>query len=225
MLITDENSHFSGLSRKAFPHWGTEQTMHETFFEYLQEFNIYPITEEERAFIRKVLKPLRLRRRQYFLQAGNQCNNFAFIVKGAVKQYFINDNGSLHIACFGIDRWWIGDRESYVNYTPSIYHIEAVEETQMLLIGRSDFLNLLKFPGWRQMQQELDTRNIIAGQQRINGSISDTAEKRYRDFVASFPDLYERFSQQDIASYLGVNKDTLCRIKRQLCKCKGNQQY
>jgi CRP-like cAMP-binding protein len=221
LLVERKNSDIPGLSQKAFPPRSIKPGMHEIFFEYLREFNGCPVTDEDTALITKVLKPLVLRRKQYYLQAGDQCKFLAFIVKGAVRQYFINRKGNIHMACLGIEKCWIGDRESYARYNPSIYHIEAVEDTEMLVISRSDFLDLLKIPGWCQMQRELDTRNIIANQQRIDALISDTAEKRYRNFVASQPGLCGRFSQHDIASYLGVNKDTLCRIKRQLSKTKG----
>jgi CRP-like cAMP-binding protein len=220
LLVDGKSSDIPGLSQKEFPHRSMKQSMHEVFFEYLREFNGCPVTDEDRAFITKVLKPMVLRKKQYYLQAGDQCKFLAFIVKGAVRQYFINRKGNLHMACLAIEKCWIGDRESYVRYSPSIYHIEAVEETEMLGISRSDFPDLLKIPGWCQMQRELDTRNIIANQQRIDALISDTAEKRYRNFVACHPDIFGRFSQHDVASYLGVNKDTLCRIKRRLSKTK-----
>ncbi|MCC8407503.1 Crp/Fnr family transcriptional regulator [Mucilaginibacter sp. UR6-1] len=194
--------------------------MYEAFFNYLQGFNYLPLTADEVELIRKALTPYKIRRKQYLLQPGFHCKFYAFIVKGAMRQYFLDQKGGLHMVCLGIENRWIGDRESYVLYRPSNYYIEAVEDTEMLLIRRSDLPDLMKVPACAQMLRELDSRDIIACQRRLNAAISVTALERYKDFIACHPELIERFPQRDIASYLGINKDSLSRIKRQLYKYK-----
>jgi len=66
------------------------------------------------------------------------------------------------------------------------------------------------------MLRKLDERNNIATQKRITSSISFSADKRYADFVYSHPDFLQRFPQHIIASYLGITKDTLSRVRKQL---------
>jgi len=189
--------------------------MHEAFFDYLKKYSAEPLSEDEKALIKKAMVPFKLRKRQYFLQEGDRCRQFAFIVKGAMRQYTVDDKGVEHIVRLGIEHWWMGDRESWLMLTPSIYNIDAWEDTQMLLITRPDSLELIKkVPAFCEMIRELDDRNNIANQKRITSSISATAEKRYTDFVACYPDLLERFPQHVIASYLGITKDTLSRVKR-----------
>jgi hypothetical protein len=65
------------------------------------------------------------------------------------------------------------------------------------------------------MVRQLDERNNITNQRRLTSAISSAAEKRYTDFIACYPHLSERFPQHIIASYLGITKDTLSRVKRQ----------
>lgn len=191
--------------------------MHEVFFDYLKHFATAPFSAQDRALIKGALIPSKLRKRQYFLQEGDRCKQFAFIVKGAMKQYTVDDKGIEHVVRLGVEGWWMGDRESWVMRSPSLYNIDAWEDTQMLLINRADTLELIKqVPAFCEMVRQLDERNNIANQRRLTSSISAVAEKRYTDFIVCYPDLLERFPQHIIASYLGITKDTLSRVKRQL---------
>jgi len=134
-----------------------------------------------------------------------------------MRQYSVDEKGTEHIVRLGVEGWWMGDRESWVMETPSLYSIDAWEDTEMLLVTRPDILELLKHvPLVSEMMRQLDERNNIANQRRLTSSISSTAEKKYTDFADCHPALLERFPQHIIASYLGITKDTLSRVKRQL---------
>ncbi|KAA0992240.1 Crp/Fnr family transcriptional regulator [Dyadobacter aurulentus] len=193
--------------------------MYDAFFDYLKRYSSEPLSEDEMNLIRQALTPFKLRKRQYFLQAGDVCKNFAFITHGAMRQYMVDDKGTEHVARLGIENWWMGDRESFLMNTPSAYHIDAWENTEMLLINKAATDELIrKVPAYCEMTREMDNRNNIANQRRITSSISFTAEKRYADLFATYPELIERFPQHVIASYLGITKDTLSRVKRQLLR-------
>lgn len=190
--------------------------MYDAFFHYLREFSPKPLTDEEKALIMQYFTPFKLRKRQYSLQAGDICKKFAFIVKGAMRMYSVDDKGNEHIVRLGIEDWWMGDRESFVNLTPSRYHIDALEHCDLLCITLEGANELQKrVPAFCQMMSKLDERNQMANHRRLTASISLTAEKRYTAFVECYPELADRFPQHVIASYLGINKDTLSRVKRQ----------
>lgn len=190
--------------------------MYDAFFHYLRKFSSKPLTDEEKALITQNFTPFKLRKRQYSLQAGDICKKFAFIVKGAMRMYSVDDKGNEHIVRLGIEDWWMGDRESFVNLTPSRYHIDALEHCDLLCITLEGANELQKrVPAFCQMMSKLDERNQMANHRRLTASISLTAEKRYTAFVECYPELADRFPQHVIASYLGINKDTLSRVKRQ----------
>jgi CRP-like cAMP-binding protein len=190
--------------------------MYDAYFSYLKKFSSEPLTDDEKALIRENLTPFRLRKRQYALQAGDICKRFAFIVKGAMRMYFVDDRGIEHIVRLGVEDWWMGDRESFVNLTPSRYNIDALEPCDLLYLTLDNVNELQKkVPAFHQMKNMLDERNQMANHRRITSAISSTAEKRYVEFVECYPEIANRFPQHVIASYLGVNKDTLSRVKRQ----------
>lgn len=190
--------------------------MYNAFFDYLKKFSSEPLSDEEKALIRRTFTPFKLRKRQFLLQAGDQCKYFAFIVKGAMRMYSVDDGGIEHVVRLGVEQWWMGDRESFVELTPSRYHIDAWEHCELLYVTREGTLELQeKVPAFCAMKMKLDERNMMANNRRLTSAISSQADKRYTDLVECYPELIERFPQHIIASYLGINKDTLSRVKRQ----------
>ena len=190
--------------------------MYESLIQYVQNYSTTQLSQEAVETIKNSFIPKKLRKKQYFLQEGEVCKYFAFIVKGAMKQYSVDDKGIEHIVHLSIENWWVGDRESYIMLTPSTYNIDAWEETELLTITRADQLNLLeKIPAVASMIRHMDERNAIANQRRLNSTISNTADKRYEDFVNHHPEFIQRFPQHLIASYLGITKSSLSRIRNQ----------
>lgn len=191
--------------------------MFESLIQYIQKNTASNLSDESIEIIRQVFVQKKLKKKQYLLQEGEVCKYFAFIVKGAFLQYITNDTGKDHIVHLSIENWWVGDRDSWVNATPSLYNIQAWENAELLLISRADTLYLASVcPAFNEMLRGLDDRNYIATQKRIASSISATAEKRYEDFLINHRDFFLRFPQHIIASYLGITKDTLSRVRKNL---------
>ncbi len=195
------------------------QTMFEALLKYINSYISKPISESEFEGIKKAFIPKKIRKRQYLLKQGDVCKTFAFITKGAIRQYMVDEKGIEHTVQLGIENWWVGDRESWSTLSPSIYNIEAWEDSELLLINREDGMKLVRqFPAFNEMITQLDERHMIATQKRITSSISFTAEKRYTEFVSCHPDFLQRFPLHMIASYLGITKDTLSRVRNQTIK-------
>jgi CRP-like cAMP-binding protein len=193
--------------------------MYEALIQYIRNHSITPLPEEAIETIQDLFVTKKIKRKQFFLQEGEICKYFAFITKGAMRQYFIDDKGVEHIIHLFIENWWVGDRESWVTLRPSLYNIDALEDTEALLITRAHVLKLISlFPAFEEMVRDMDERNTIATQKRLASSISCTAEKLYVDFINRHPAFLQRFPQHMIASYLGITKDTLSRVRKQALK-------
>jgi len=192
--------------------------MYESLIKYINSFAATPLTESEIELIKDAFVPKKIRKRQYLLQEGEVCKYAAFIVKGAMRQYSVDDKGVEHIFRLSIENWWAVDRESFVMLTPSVYNIDAWEDTEALLITKADMNLLSQIPAVTEMMRKLDENHSIAAQRRVNASISFSAEKRYSDFASCYPEFLQRFPQHIIASYLGITKETLSRIRRQMVR-------
>jgi CRP-like cAMP-binding protein len=193
--------------------------MYEALFKYIKTHSSTPLTESEMEVIKNTFVPKKFRKRQFLLQEGEVCKYGGFIVKGAMRQYSVDDKGVEHIVQLHIENYWVSDRESAIMLTPSKYYIEAWEDTELLIITRAEMLDLIqKIPSIAQMARQMDERSFIASQRRLNSMISNTAEKRYKEFVDNHPQFIQRFPQHFIASFLGITKETLSRIRNQTLK-------
>jgi CRP-like cAMP-binding protein len=193
--------------------------MLESLFSYLNQNTSSSLTKVEEELIAASFQPKKLRKKQYFLQEGDVCKYVGFIVKGAMRQYSVDDKGIEHIINLYLEDWWVSDRESAVMLTPSIYNIDAWEDTDLLVATVADMVDLIgKVPSFGQMTRIMDQRSFIASQRRLNSTISNPAEKRYEEFAENHPKFIQRFPQHLIASYLGITKDTLSRVRKQALK-------
>ena len=116
---------------------------------------------------------------------------------------------------FAPENWWTLEPESYNNQIPTRYNIEALEESEVLLWRREDIDGLFDdMPNFRAYSERLRSASLDASQDRILMSISYTAEEKYHDFTTSYPDVFRRVPLHMVASYLGVSRETLSRIRQ-----------
>jgi CRP-like cAMP-binding protein len=188
--------------------------MFESFEKYLREKA--GLDADEINAIRLVSIERKVRKRQYLLQEGSVCHYNCFIVKGCLRMYTVGDDGVEHMLRFAIENWWISDRESYNNGSPSKCNIDALENCEVILIDKPAFLNLLiTIPKFKIFIDSLLARSYDAIQNRVIGAISYTTEEKYKNFITRFPNIFNRVPLHMIASYLGVSRETLSRVRSQ----------
>jgi CRP-like cAMP-binding protein len=193
--------------------------MFESLRNYITQYSTALMADDQFEQICAVFQPRSFRKKQYFLQEGEVSKHFGFIVKGAMRQYRVDDKGVEHILNLSIENWWVGDRESWAMLTPSIYTIDAWEDTELLLLTKADMLKLAQeIPAFNEMVRKMDEMHFIAAQKRTNAIVSLPADERYTDFINNYPDLVQRFPQHIIASYLGLSKETLSRVRNRAVK-------
>jgi CRP-like cAMP-binding protein len=186
---------------------------------YLYLKSKFPITNEEFELFKEVSTVKKLRKRQYLLQEGDLWRYNAFVSSGMVRTYRVDEKGQEHIMQFSPENWWAGDRYSYLNDLPARFNIEALEDSEIILIPKGDYENLIdKIPGFNHFTRGLLERSFVALQNRIHAGISYTAEEKYLDFVKTYPDIFNRVPQHMIASYLGLTPETLSRVRNQMIK-------
>lgn len=211
------------LQRPSYRRMAAFLYLHRHMYEALRFFiNDYASTTLDDAtfdVVKAAFVQKKLRRKQYLLQEGEVCKYIGFILKGAMRQYSVDEKGGEHIVELAQENWWVGDRESYYMLTPSRYNIDALEACELLLITNADLQNLIDtVPAMGKMLRILDQRNAIATQHRLHATLSYTAEERYNDFLQKYPTALQRFPLHMIASYLGVSAETLSRIRKQAPK-------
>lgn len=175
------------------------------------------LSEQQLELIKPFFIPKKLRKRQYLLQEGDVCKYTAFVEKGALRSYSLHEKGNEHVIQFALEGWWVGDMYSFLTGEPSIYNIDALEDSELLLVTpAANEAMLAKVPAMEKYFRILLQNNMIAMQRRLVASLSLTAEEKYTRLVNSYPNIIQRVPQHMIASYLGITPETLSRIRKQM---------
>lgn len=187
--------------------------MFETLFQKFDEK--VRLTNEEKEWSKSFFLPKKLRKRQYLLQEGDVCKYIAFVEKGILRSYTVDEKGSEHIVQFAFEGWWIGDMYSFITGEPSEYNIDALENCELLLLSKQAEEQLFEqVPKMERFFRLLIQNHLIATQRRLMSTLSRPAEERYNELVASCPTIPQRVPQHMMASFLGITPETLSRIRK-----------
>jgi len=183
----------------------------EHFLKYL------PLNEVEILELESKLTEKRVKRRQFILQEGDVCKHYTFVVNGCFKMYKVDNKGQEHNLQFAIEDGWIADIGSFHSEKPSELYIEALEQSTILQIAKPDLLFLYSnYPKFDRNFRVLIENAFISIQKRVLQNISSTAEERYLDFFKTYPNLFNRISNVQIASYIGVTPEFLSKIRKNI---------
>lgn len=179
------------------------------------------INDEEFEYAKTLFIPKKLRKKRFLLEDGDPCIYTTFVEQGLLRSFTIDEKGNEHILQFGMQGWWVADLYSFLTGEASEYNIEALEDCELLLITKSSWDLLLdQVPAFERYFRILIQNNLIATQRRLMSNMTTTAEERYNKLILDFPDIVQRVPQHMIASYIGVTRETLSRLRAQMIQDK-----
>lgn len=172
------------------------------------------LSDEDIELIRDTAIERTLRRKDFLLQEGEICRYKTFVSKGFLRTYRTTANGNQHIMKFSPENSWTTDPESYNNFIPSHYNIDALELSEVVMWNKKDFDYLFKkLPLLKAYSDNLIFENLQSSRQRVFNAISATAEEKYNSFIKTHPGILNRVPLHMIASFLGLSRETLSRIR------------
>lgn len=170
---------------------------------------------EEAGLFVSLLEARELARKQFLLRQGEICRYDYFITRGCVKVCYTGEKGTECIIKFAPENWWVTDLDSFLNKKPSFYYIQAIEDTEVFQLNRSNYDRLYQeIPKFQKFSSERWQHGFIALQQRVMQNLSMTAEERFRHFMQKYPGLDQRIPQKLIASYLGITPEFLSMLRK-----------
>lgn len=177
-------------------------------------------TPDEFAIFNSLVKPLFVPKKTIMLREGEKCNFEAYVVKGCIRKYYIDPDGTELILQFGIEDSWMGDISFsiYETQTSRVF-IETLEDCDLLVFTPESKEELFaRVPKFERAFRILVQRNLTATQNRLFDSISKTATDKYVEFLQRYPALPQRVAQHYIASYLGISPEFLSKVRARLAK-------
>lgn len=172
------------------------------------------LTETEKEQFTAFLQPKKIKKKQFLLQQGEVCKHSAFVTSGCLRGYSIDKNGTEHVLSFAPADWWMADMYSLISQQPGVLNIEALEDTEMLLLSKADQEKLyIALPKFERFFRILAEKSLVANQQRLIDRLSLTGEERYKIFCKRYPTLIHHLPQKQIAAYIGVSPEFLSRAR------------
>lgn len=177
------------------------------------------LTDEEVNIFTNLLVIQSVPKKTLLLQEGSVCDFEAFVNKGCLRTYYIDENGFEVILQFLIEDWWVSDIASFSMQQPSQLYIETLENSELFILTPETKEQLLaQVPKFERVFRLLLQRNLSATQNRLIQTISKPAQDKYLEFLKKYPTLPQRVAQHYIASYLGISPEFLSKIRNRLAK-------
>ena len=178
---------------------------------------VVQLSEEEQEKLIPYLTFRKLLKGQYFVQQGDICKNSGFVISGCTKTFYVDDEGQEHVIMFSIEDWWTSDMGSYIAQKPADFNVQCLENTSLIQFSyEQQELMLQEIPKLERFFRMIIERALVASQKRIVRNLSMSAKDRYLFFRKTYPKIDQRIPQYLIASYLGITKEFLSKIKSQL---------
>lgn len=167
--------------------------------------------------IDRVLTRRTVRRRDFLLREGVAVHQIAFVVKGCLRSYSIGEEGDSIITQLALENHWISDLYAFLNHSPASLHIDALEDSEVLLLEYAELDRLYReIPCLERYFRILFQNAYTNVQQRLNAALSVPAAQRYQDLISRNPEILRRVPQVHIASFLGITPESLSRIRKKL---------
>lgn len=160
---------------------------------------------------------LKVKKKEHILHEGEICKRTVYVEQGTFRVYVITSNLKESHLYFGFEDWWLSDLESLNHQIPAIHNIQALEDSTLMAINRDDFFGLMeKIPRFKDTYAQKVRKGFTTMMDRINSIHLYSVEERYLELLKKHPHIFQRVPQQYIASYLGIEPQSLSRLRRRI---------
>lgn len=147
------------------------------------------------------------------LEGGKVAEKLYLIRKGCLRLFFYNEGKDITFQFF-FEGDFVASFDSLYKRTPSLFYLESIEPTELLVIKRDDFYDLINQNlSLRNLYEEKLIDRFHAYQQLFLSRIKNTPQQRYEELLKEYPTIIQRVPQHYIASYLGITSVSLSRIR------------
>lgn len=172
------------------------------------------LTTEESTHFTSLLKKITVTKKEVLLKEGTVCRSIYFVNSGTLRAYYTDKQDKETTIMFGVADWWITDMYSFLNQLPALMHIEALESSEVLELSKENMDALyIKVPKFERFFRIIIQNAYVREQVRVIQNLSMTAEERYEIFIQKYPQIVQRVTLKQIASYLGITPEFLSTIR------------
>lgn len=182
---------------------------------YLSQLNF--LNEQEINYAIAFFENITIKKNEFFVSEKKNCSQIGFVLKGAFRAFSTDENGEENTTCFKFENQIVTSYESFVSNKISNISIQAIEDCDLLVISRTNFLHLVeKIPSWIAVQNLLTQQEFIEKEKYLVHFKNKPAKEKYQQLLTENPEIINRVPVNYIASYLGITQRTLTRVKKEI---------
>lgn len=161
--------------------------------------------------------PCKFSKNEYILELGDICKNIYLVQSGIVRHFRVNKEGEEYNIWFSFEGDLFVAMESFVRQTPSIEGIQAVEDCEYISISHKAISHLTRdHHSIETFYREIIESYFIEMESKLYRIQSQSARENYEYLLKNNPQFLQRLPLNQIASFLGIKKETLSRIRKGL---------
>ncbi len=180
----------------------------------------YPdLIQDELHFIKNKVEVAKLDNNKFYLKAGEIQTSMGFIFKGLLRSYYLDKEGKEITISFIKENAYASDYSAFITQKPSKFYIQALEPC---IIVNLPYLSMQecysKYKNFEKYGRLVAENILVMRHTRIESFLFENAEQRYLDFIEQNKELLNRISLTHLSSFLGIERQTLTRIRKKLVK-------
>jgi CRP/FNR family transcriptional regulator, anaerobic regulatory protein len=175
------------------------------------------MSEQEMALFCSKLVPKKLKRNAFLYREGQVCQSVAFIDKGSLRYFYVKKDGSETTGQFFFENSWYTDYESFLTEKPTQQYIQVLEQSELFLLPKTALYELYHtIPGFERFGRIMAENAYLGSRKKNEGLSILSPEERYLKLIEERPKVLERIPLKYIATYLGIQPESLSRIRKRL---------
>ncbi|WNJ18783.1 Crp/Fnr family transcriptional regulator [Pontibacter sp. G13] len=175
------------------------------------------ISDPEFGYYASKFKLHHVPKKGFLLQQGEICQFEGFVISGCFRHFTLDASGNEQVLSFAVRDWWTNDIDSFTNQTPAFLSIQALADSEVLMISKQDKESLYDHcPKVERLFRMMTQKALVAMQQRMIREHTLSAKERYQHFIQTYPGIANMVTNIQMASYLGISHEFLSKIRKQI---------
>lgn len=184
---------------------------------FMEQFPL--LSPEAKKFTRSILTLERYDKKEFLFRSGEVQKEVCYICQGFIRKYYINEKGSEIITGFSSENDYATDYPSFLRQKPSKYHIECLEPSIIVKMPYEKLQEAYRKHKDSEMYGRLVAEKVLTREtDRVESFLFESAEERYLNFIDQNKEISNRISLTHLASFLGIERQSLSRIRSKLAK-------
>lgn len=179
--------------------------------------DILNVTDENWKIFESILQTKKLKKKEYLLKEGQICQSIYFLSEGCLRTFYLDDTGKDISTSFYFQDDFLREIESMTDNKPSKKNIQALEDSIIFYIDKSSLINLYDRSVFYQKLGRMILEKLTISEQKYSSLlIARSPKDRYLYIIEKHPEFIERIPLQYLASYLGISRESLSRIRKRI---------